>query len=221
MYHLRIKGIKKEDYTELYETIESICEKFNITSIRVTIWPWGFNAYASFLDWLFVTKDLLKALDKDELEAIVAHEVSHIFNRHVLTTFATVIIFYGPLLSFHLKYTGVEVFSNPLVSFLYLVSIIWFLVGLRGVNWVSTRQETYADIQAIYITQKPEALKKALLKLQSKGLKTDERPTRLSKIVESFSWVVRYFFGFSHPSVAERIGYIGKYTLMSLSDEFR
>lgn len=217
----KIKGRKKGEYPDLYETVESVCEKFNVKSIRVTIWPWGFNAYASFWDWLFVTKDLLKALDKDELEAIVAHEFSHIFNRHVLTTFATSLIFYGPFFSFPLKYTAGEVFTNPSLSFLYLVSFIWFLIGLRGINWVSTRQEAYADIQAIYITQKPEALKKALLKLQSKGLKTDERPTRLSKIVESFSWVVRYFFGLSHPSVAERIGYIEKYTLMSLSDEFR
>ena len=98
------------------------------------------------MDWLLVTKDLLEVLDKDELEAIVAHEVSHIFNRHGVTMLATFAIFYAPWLSFHFKYTFVEVFTNPLLSFLYLVSVIWFLIGIRGVNWVSTKLEIYADI---------------------------------------------------------------------------
>lgn len=175
-----------------------------------TIRPRGFNAYAFFMDWLLVTEDLLKELDKDELEAIVAHEFSHIFNRHVLTQFATLLIFYGPFffLSLPIKYSPEEIFNSLTLSFLYLVSFIWFLIGLRGANWVSTKQESYADIQALYITRKPEALKRALLKLKSKGMKTDKRPTRLSKIFESFDWVVRYFFGFSHPPVAERIEYI-------------
>lgn len=222
----RIKGIKKEEYPELYETVESVCEKFNLKTIRVTVWPWGFNAAAIFvMDWLLVTKDLLKAMNKDELEAIVAHEFSHIFNRHGLTMLATLFIFYAPFLGLHSKYSAeysaAEIFNNPLLFFPYLVSIIWLLIGFRGINWVSVRLETNADIQAIYKTQKPEALKRALLKLRSKGMVTDKRPTRLSKISESVDWVVRYFFGFSHPSIAERIGYMEKYDLLSTSDEFR
>lgn len=218
----RIKGIKKEEYPELYETIESVCEKFNLKTIRVIVWPWGFNAGAIFvMDWLLVTKDLLKAMDKDELEAIVAHEFSHIFNRHGLTRLATLFIFYAPFLGLHSKYSAIEVFNNSLLFFLYLVSIIWFIIGFRVINWVSVRLETNADIQAIYKTKKPEALKRALLKLRSKGMVTDKRPTRLSKISESVDWIVRYFFGFSHPSIAERIGYMEKYDLLSTSDEFR
>lgn len=219
---MRIKGIKKEDCPELYKTVESVCEKFNMKSIKVTIKPKGFNAFAKpFTDRIVVTNDLYTSLDKDELEAIVAHEVSHIFNRHGITRLAMIVILYSPFFFFHLKYSAPEIFNNPLLFFLYLASFIWLFIGLRGMNWMSTGLERYADIQAMYTTQKPDALKRALLKLESKRMKTDERPTIVSKIVEGFEWAGGYLIGFTHPTVAERIGYLEKYELISRSDESR
>jgi Zn-dependent protease with chaperone function len=188
----------------------------------VAIKPKGYNAFAKPLtDKIIVTKGLYTLLDKDELEAIVAHEVSHIFNRHGITRLAMIVIFYFPFLFFHFKYSAPEIFNNPLLFFLYLASFIWLFIGLRGMNWMSTMLERYADIQAIYLTKKPEALKGALLKVQATRLKTGKRPTRVLKIVEGFEWVGRYFIGFTHPAVSERIDYIEKYKLMSRNDEFK
>ena len=83
----RIKGIKKEEYPELYETIESVCEKFNLKTIRVTVWPWGFNAAAIFvMDWLLVTKE-----DFD-LPLILLHSINSF-----LPNFAILEVFQNPL----------------------------------------------------------------------------------------------------------------------------
>jgi len=203
----KIKGIKKEEYPELYEAIESVCKKFNMNSIRVRICPWGFYAGA-LMGWLVVTKNLLKTMDKDELETIVAHEVSHMFNYHHIIRLVVLMIFYAPLIHIYL---AEKIFNSPPSALLALVAIIWLLIGLRCVIWVSANLETNADIQAIYKTQKPEAFKRALLKYEFKSMRTDKRPSRILKIFDSLRWVLGYFFGFTHPSTYERIGYIEQY----------
>jgi len=203
----KIKGIKKEKYPELYEAVESVCKKFDMNSIRVLIWPWGFSVGATYMDLLIVTKNFLKAMDKDELETIVAHEVSHMFNHHLLIRHVALTIFYAPLIGISAKGD----FNSPLSLLLILVAFIWLLVGLRCVIWMSASLETNADIQAIYKTQKPEAFKRALLKLKFKSMRTDKRPSKTSKISECLEWVIGYFFGFTHPLTHERIEVIEQY----------
>ncbi|RPJ77644.1 MAG: hypothetical protein EHM20_05770, partial [Alphaproteobacteria bacterium] len=94
---LTIKGTKKTEYPLLYESIEDVMKAFNIDTIYVevkkgTLKGKRINADAgwtiiltnklipTYCDRLRVTYEMLNEMTKDEIEAIIAHEFSHILN---------------------------------------------------------------------------------------------------------------------------------------------
>ncbi|ELY46082.1 M56 family metallopeptidase [Natronorubrum sulfidifaciens] len=144
---------------------------------------------------IVVTTGLLEALDDDELDAALAHEVAHIANRDlpVVTAVAATVAIGDRLLERERRlrrvlwatlwlavFTGIGiiVLAVPLLVLgsLYLV---WSAVarGLLGVNAItlglfSKAREHAADRGAVQLTGEPAALAAALETLE------DERPTR-------------------------------------------
>jgi Zn-dependent protease with chaperone function len=207
---LIIKGIKKSEYPLLYESIENVMKAFDTDTICVEVKKRPLNGkrinadagwtitlkkklIPIYCDRLRVTREMLDEMTKDEMEAIIAHEFSHFFNRDnrfdwiiekpcsnlfcsfVLfllalsiknNTFLTTIIFY-PI--------NVILFCMLLFllfSVLFLLFSVFFSTSLNSswseiYNWVLKVHEIRSDIEAVARTQKPEGMKSALRKLEN------------------------------------------------------
>ena len=205
---LQIKGIVESEYPVLYAAVEKNMITYNIRKVRIKILKHGISAavISFFGDNLIVTKKLIEIMNEDEIEAIVAHEFSHIYNRDHVVTLTVAFLFGLPLL-----YICITI-NRGNISFwqgiFFLITFFIFMYGMKVMNWISVFQEVRSDREAIWKTRKPEAMMTALLKLYSEPFTRIKRPSYFEKISESFEYLSRYFYGFTHPSLKERIEYL-------------
>ncbi|MEL7543395.1 MAG: M48 family metallopeptidase [Pseudomonadota bacterium] len=99
--------VDRSDAPEFYATLENLCITRGITMPKLQIIDTpALNAFASGLresDYtVSVTRGLLEVLDRDELEAVLAHELTHIRNRDtqlmvIAIIFAGIFAFFGDL----------------------------------------------------------------------------------------------------------------------------
>ena len=92
---------------QLYNALENLCVSRGLTMPRLEIIEQpGLNAYAAGLregDYVIaVTRGLIEALEPDELEAVLAHELTHIRNKDsqmmvIAVIFAGIFAFFGDL----------------------------------------------------------------------------------------------------------------------------
>ncbi len=204
----QIKGVKEDEYPILFAIIQSLMGMYNITKVRVFIRPRLENAVALSLfgNFLIIGKPLINNLDEDELEAVISHEFSHLFNKDSFSILVLMIVFSVPAIVFYLLMDP----ENPsfLVSTLFFLSFLFFLYGLKIRNWVIFQHELRADREAVLRTKNPKALQSALMKITTQPLVSANRPSRTSLIIGSIYWIIVYFLGFEHPHLKERIEYL-------------
>ena len=102
------KPVERKDAPDLYNALENLCVSRGIPMPRLEIIDSaGLNAYAAGLregDYVIaVTRGLIGALSPAELEAVLAHELTHIRNRDtqmmvIAVIFAGVFAFFGDML---------------------------------------------------------------------------------------------------------------------------
>jgi heat shock protein HtpX len=89
MYRARV--VEQTDAPELYQMVDRLRRRADLPMPRVAIAPHAQpNAFATGRNpehaVVCVTEGILKALDREELEGVVAHELAHIKNRDMLTS---------------------------------------------------------------------------------------------------------------------------------------
>jgi heat shock protein HtpX len=116
-----------------------------------------------------VNQGLIDLLDRDEMEGVLAHELSHVYNRDILigtvaATIATAITF---LARFALFFGGRDRNANPLIQIglILLAPIAAMLIQFA----VTRSRETAADTAGAKLCGKPLALASALQKLEAGG----------------------------------------------------
>ncbi|OQX93378.1 MAG: hypothetical protein B6I23_03530 [Rickettsiaceae bacterium 4572_127] len=127
-----------------------------------------------------VTSGLLAKLNKNELEAVLAHEMSHILHRDVRLMMLVItgigfFTFVAELLFRLLRRTKVKSSSkkkgNGLVAILFFVAIIMFVFGYFIAPLIrfalSRRREFQADAGSVKLTRNPQAMVSALKKISS------------------------------------------------------
>jgi heat shock protein HtpX len=212
----QIKGITRFEYPVLYAVLERNIKAYNITKISIEILEHGFQASSrSFLgNHLQISKKLLEILAEDELEAIIAHEFSHIFNRdfYIQTYIST--LFSIPSIGIGMIFliAGIKHFSDfrfsVLILILFIVSIYILNIGIKIRNWASVHHEIRSDREALLKTKNPEALKNALFKMEIESF-TINRPPRYFEIAYTGNnYILEYFHGYTHPILKERLEYL-------------
>jgi heat shock protein HtpX len=116
-----------------------------------------------------VNQGLIDILDRDEMEGVLAHELSHVYNRDILigtiaATIATAVTF---LARFALFFGGNRENANPVaqIALILLAPIAAMLIQFA----VTRSRETQADASGAQLSGKPLALASALRKLESGG----------------------------------------------------
>jgi len=167
-----------------------------------------------------VTEGLLRMLDKSELEAVLAHELSHIGNRDILVmSVAAVLVGTIAYLadiamraSFYSAGDSKDGKASPLLFWLMIVAAILLPIAAQLMHLaVSRKREFLADSSAALLTRYPDALASALVKISSyqAPMKKANHATAHMFISNPFgakdagSWIGKLFS--THPPVEERV----------------
>jgi heat shock protein HtpX len=177
----RAMPLTREEAPGLYDLVASLSDRALIPMPKVFIVPTKSpNAFATGRDpqhsAVAVTQGILELLSREELEGVLAHELTHIRNRDTLTqavvgTLAGAITFLGRILTFGTLYGPVtrddRRGSNP-VGVLFLIVLAPIAAALIQFA-ISRTREFSADLGAAEITGNPIALASALEKLEEVG----------------------------------------------------
>lgn len=176
----RAQPVTEAQAPVLYATVRKLSYRANIPMPGIYVVPSPTpNAFATGRDpehaAVAVTEGILNMLPDDELEGVIAHELTHIVNRDTLTqavaaTIAGAISFLGQMLSYSLWFGGAgsrdnNRGGNPLGILLtvLLAPIAATIIQLA----ISRTREFSADAGAARLTRNPRALARALQRLES------------------------------------------------------
>ncbi|MTJ49560.1 zinc metalloprotease HtpX [Dolichospermum sp. UHCC 0259] len=163
----------------LYRIVQKLSTRANIPMPGVYIVPSSTaNAFATGRDpehaAVAVTAGILDILPEDELEGVIAHELTHIINRDTLTqaiaaTVAGAVSFLAQMLSYSMWFGGGsrdnERGGNPLGV---LATVLFAPIAATVIQLaISRTREFSADAGAAKLTGNPRALAKALQRLES------------------------------------------------------
>jgi heat shock protein HtpX len=160
--------------------VENLSRQANIPTPQLYIVPTpAANAFATGRDpehaAVAVTEGILNLLPADELEAVIAHELTHVRNRDTLTqavaaTVAGAISYLARMLSYGFLFTGNSRHrqgGNPigLLLTIFLAPLAATVIQMA----ISRTREFEADAGSARLTENPEALARALTRLESIG----------------------------------------------------
>lgn len=125
-----------------------------------------------------VTTGLLRLLDEDELEGVMAHEVAHIVNRDVqVTTVAVLAAGVVTTLAEVCRWAGVNAprartkLAVPFGALMLLCGVVLYVLAVPAAlllrAGISRSRETLADATAVEITRNPHGLRCALERLEA------------------------------------------------------
>lgn len=175
--------LERQQAPELFDRVARLCEQAEIPMPTLFVVPTQSpNAFATGRDpdhaAVAVTEGIVNLLSPEELEGVLAHELTHVKNRDTLTqavaaTIAGAITFLGRILSFGAMHGPVTRDSrrggNPLgLLFLIVLAPIAAVVIQLA---ISRTREFSADAGSAQITGNPVALASALRKLEAMGEK--------------------------------------------------
>lgn len=173
------KEAKKAEYFDLYTSVENLAITSGLPMPKVyVIEDTAPNAFATGRDKnhsvVAVTTGLLSILEKNELEGVIAHELSHIGNRDMLLSTVIVVLvgFITILSDFFIRSTFFSSRNNDdnkagsLIMILGIVlSILAPIFALLIQLAISRKREFLADATGALLTRYPEGLANALRKI--------------------------------------------------------
>ncbi|HXX95494.1 MAG TPA: zinc metalloprotease HtpX [Candidatus Bathyarchaeia archaeon] len=183
LWSSRAKVVSREQYPELHDLVERIVARNNLSKPRIAVIDKDMpNAFATGRgkksSVVAVTTGLLNILDTEELEGVVAHELTHIRNRDALvltlaSLFSTVAWylmqfgFYGGLYGGGGYGYGNDRDRNGggLMLIILLVAMLTWVISFLIIRAISRYREFAADRGSAQMTGKPVKLANALMKI--------------------------------------------------------
>ena len=213
------KKVERRDEPELYNLLEnlSISRGLRTPTLRIIERP-ELNAYASGLHEgrysVTVTRGLMGALDRDEMEAVLAHELTHVINKDVRTMviasiFAGIISVMAELVFRGLFFSrggrGNNKNAGPLILIGLAIAVIGFVLAAVIRMMLSRTREYVADGGAAELTKNPDAMISALRK--GSGQSNLEAPDELRGMFLDNQEKSASFAGLfaTHPPIEKRI----------------
>jgi heat shock protein HtpX len=211
---------------ELHGVIDRLCALANMPKPRVAIAPADMpNAFAtgrsSKVAVVCVTQGLLSRLDRNELEGVLAHEMSHVAHKDVAVM--TIASFLGIVAGLMVRFAFYsELFGGgggrgrgraannqnvlPVILAVMLVGIIVYAISFLLIRLLSRYRELSADRSGALLTGQPSALASALVKVSGDIAKIPTRDLRTAEPLNAF-----YFA----PALSARRGEMSLSTIFS------
>lgn len=172
------RPVESAEYPELYAMVERLARRAELPMPALYIVAKsGANAFATGRDpdhaAVAVTEGLLRLLPKDELEAVIAHELSHIAHRDTLIM-AVAVSIAGAISWLTWLPSLVRGRSQGAQAILVVLSVMLApVIALLLRMSISRSREFEADAGAGRLTQNPLALARALQRLNSNAASVD------------------------------------------------
>jgi heat shock protein HtpX len=192
------KVVERDQAPELHDMIERLCAMADLPKPRVAIIDSDVpNAFATGRSpkhaAVAVTRGLWQRLEPQEVEGVLAHELSHVGNRDVLImTVASFFAMLAGLLTRFGLYGGMFGGRNrdnngvPVWLIVLLVSVVTYFLSQILILAISRYREFAADRGSALITGAPEHLMSALQKISSDIFRIPERDLRQVETMNAF-----------------------------------
>ena len=210
----------------LHGTVDRLCALANMPKPRVAIAPTQMpNAFAtgrsSKVAVLCATEGLLDRLDPEELEGVLAHEMSHVAHKDVAVM--TIASFLGIVAALLVRFAFYsELFGGgggrgrgnnnnnqsalPIMLVVMLVGIVVYAISFLLIRLLSRYRELSADRSGALLTGRPSALASALVKVTGDMARIPTKDLRAAEPLNAF-----YFA----PALARRGGQFSLSTIFS------
>jgi heat shock protein HtpX len=169
--------IEGDEYPELHLMVEKLCKEAGLPLPRIAIMQSPVpNAFATGRSpkhaVVACTDSIMRLLTRDELEAVLAHELSHVKNRDILTmTMASFIAMIASMIMqsffFSALFGGRNKEGGSWIV-IWIVSIIVYAISTLLILALSRYREFAADRGSALITRNPRALISALNKISGR-----------------------------------------------------
>jgi heat shock protein HtpX len=217
------KVIQREDNPELFNLIEEVVLASGLPMPKVAIVQDSApNAFATGRNpehaLIAFTTRILEVMDRDELQGVIAHEMSHVANRDTLVsavaaTTAGAIAILSDFLTRMMWFGGGrdrnrDNGGNPVALVVSLVVLILApLAAMLLKSAISRKREALADATAVSFTRNPAGLRRALEVLAADTTVVHQKSNAVAHI-----WIESPLDGKSvsklfstHPPIEERI----------------
>ncbi len=221
------KIVTRDQYPRLHDVIERIIARNNLPKPKIAVINTRMpNAFATGKgkrsSVVAVTTGLLDLLDTEELEGVLAHELTHIRNRDVLvltlaSLFSTVAWylmqfgFYSGGMGYGYGYGGRDRNNAGGLAIVVIVAMLTWIISFLVIRAISRYREFAADRGSAQMTGKPVKLANALMKISGNMHRMPTKDLRQAEGLNAFfiipaasgSTIVNLFS--THPPVEKRI----------------
>jgi heat shock protein HtpX len=211
------KEVSPQEAPGLHAMIERLCIQADLPKPRIAVADTHVpNAFACGRSQksatVCATTGIMSVLSPNELEGVMAHELSHVKHRDVLIM--TLASFFASIAALILQFGfffGGSDDDNPSFAIVLLVSFVVYIVSFFLMLALSRYREFAADRGAAIITGRPSALASALVKISgamervpTKDLREAERMNAFFIVPASVKKSVMSIFS-THPPMEQRI----------------
>jgi heat shock protein HtpX len=232
--------VTREEQPRLYNLLENLCISRGITMPKLRIADDdALNAFATGLNEkqysITVTRGLIAALNDQEMEAVLGHELTHIRNGDVrllviAVVIAGVISFFGEMVfriffqnAFYFRGGGSSSSSSSgsssdkkgggafiaIVIAIALIVVAWVLAIV--IRFALSRSREYlADSGAVELTKNPDAMISALRKIENRGELASANSAVMEMCIDNPRSGFADIFA-THPSVDKRVEALVKF----------
>jgi heat shock protein HtpX len=216
LYSMGATEVSEEEYPELHAMVTRLSQQADLPKPTVAVADSQVpNAFATGRSQkssaVAVTTGLMRRLDEEELEGVMAHELAHIKNRDVmvmtiasfLSTIAFLVVRFG-------IYFGGGRNRNGQVIIAIVASLVVWILSFVLIRALSRYREFAADRGGAAITGKPGALASALLTIDGSMDQVPEEDLRDQAEMNAF-FIIPIRSGFigrvfsTHPATEKRV----------------
>ena len=223
------KIVERDQAPELHAMIERLCAMADLPKPKVAIIDTDVpNAFATGRNpthaAVAVTRGLWERLEPQEVEGVLAHELSHVANRDVLIM--TVASFFAMLAGLLTRFgiyggmfgggRGRDNNAVPVWLIVLLVSVVTYFLSQILILAISRYREYAADRGSALITGAPEHLMSALQKISSEMFRIPQRDLRQVEGMNAFFIIPASVKGSvsqlfqTHPPLEKRLAALGE-----------
>lgn len=223
------QAISRKDNPKIYDIVENLCISKWLRTPKIGIIQ--DNSMNAFATWrsdkdsrIVFTTGLIEKLDKNEIEAVAGHELTHITNRDcrlmavivvyiwILTTAGTYILRYG-------MYSGNRSSKSKIGWLLPIIGLIclvlWYIFYPLIRLAISRKREYLADAWSVLLTKDKNAMISALKKISTDStVESIQRDTVAAMCIENPLWKIKkglWNLLSTHPSIEDRIAALQNY----------
>ncbi|MCF4135963.1 zinc metalloprotease HtpX [Streptomyces sp. Tue 6430] len=198
LYAMHGRLVSREEQPELHGVIDRLCATADMPKPRVAVSEMDLpNAFATGRNAdhavVCVTTGLLRRLETDELEGVLAHELSHVAHRDVAVI--TVASFLGVIAGLIVRFAFYsQLFGGrnrdqntaALLAIVMAVSALVYALSFLLIRALSRYRELAADRAAAMLTGKPSVLASALTKVSGDIARIPTQDLRTAQAFNAF-----------------------------------